>query len=145
MTVWRKWSTGQKSYLPQSARPTSRGESPSLSLHQVASVHCSFNLLVLVIFCLLQPGTVYVKNTTNSMWPLDRFAQSRGYRHRSLGTNHVLDRFGEGSHWGRLSGRDPAPSHYRFWSRQPPSYYHRPSQWVCRTFTLYQLLFINHT
>lgn len=37
MTVWRKWSTGPRSHLPPSVKPTSMGEIQSLSLHQVYS------------------------------------------------------------------------------------------------------------
>ena len=130
MTVWRKWSTGLKSHLPPSARPASRGESPLQSLDQVTG-HFYPPLVHFQLF---------VNQETVLMKPLHRAGQPRGYRHRPLGTNYVLDGLCEGSHRGGLFGRVSASRHCRQRSRQPPSHHHRPSQWVGtvshNTFTL---------
>jgi len=64
------------------------------------------------------------------MYPPNRSGQPRGYCHRPLGTNHVLDGLGEGSHWGGFFGRIPTSCHYWLGSRQPSRYHHWPSQWV---------------
>lgn len=116
-TAWRKRSTGQKSPLRQSAKPTSREGTLCRSSHQVNTGY----------YCIQPLSSVFIhviKEMTCVMSTNDRLGKPRGHRHRPPGPNYVLDRLHEGSHRGCLSGRVHASHHHRLRSRQPSRYRH---------------------